>query len=213
MIGTNGDYRWWWVLILSVIFVVSQGQTQDEPERILYIPQSPLPQRLPRPTLAEEQQLAMLNVVVDTTVEKDCIFCPYTLPTGWQITDESPHPTIVKFVITDDNDMIRVIVRGVWKNWDNYDVFYDVIHIGTNHPLSAETIERSDRLMILAVISVDQVLTEYDPTDDNLAQQIEQLTVNNLVAQGTEVYHQTEVIITNGADSNDTIVVNDTNNV
>ena len=83
----------------------------------MMIPVLPLPKRIPMP---DDEQLLDLQRMGITIVEEDTgpdnAYVAYTLPKGWEMVDATEgRKDLPKFYIIDDESMIRVVIRGVWK--------------------------------------------------------------------------------------------------
>jgi hypothetical protein len=84
----------------------------------------PLPERIPRPTPNQINELKNLGIEVNIE-EKDekgnpCMYVQYTLPVGWKMVDKSWREDLPDYYIVDIESKARVSISGSWKgSYDN----------------------------------------------------------------------------------------------
>lgn len=170
------------IILLSVILVILCVTTiaaSPVPSSEDGADQSPVPELLPRPSVDQHAQLSKMGITVN--MEGDCVYCQYTLPSHWKILDWTTTPHLPKFSVMDEDGRLRVVIRGVWKGWDEHDILYAVIRTPPHRviqeidPLDDNELLDYDITTQLVTDVVDKFLLTHSPDDVNFDKDLELL--------------------------------------
>ena len=83
----------------------------------------PLPEKIPRPTDAQNESLKQMGIIVDLDGQDPDVTPPYVtykLPNEWKIVNRSWRNDLPIYYIVDDQNKRRVSICGAWKGtYDN----------------------------------------------------------------------------------------------
>ena len=155
-----------------------------------------LPQLIPRPSTEEYIKLTGMGITVE--LDNDCSYCPYTLPNNWKMLDNTQRADLPKFSIVDQDSILRVVIRGVWRGWEDHEIFYDQIYVEPE--LSPTKPLNDDQLFELITNVVDKFLLTHSSTDKDFDVELSEV-VSQAIDQAALEYLTTVLV----ADTSDII--------